>query len=179
MARIPYRNVEDLPEDQRDLLKRPITLHRALTNSPGAEVEDDNWGEVVSEIRLSGAFDADALLSIEEFSHVEVIFYFHSVDEANIISGARHPRNNPAWPLVGVFAQRAKNRPNRLGLTTARVVERRGRSLFVAGLDAIDGTPVLDIKPMLSEFLPREEVRQPAWATNLMSSYWDETLRST
>jgi tRNA (adenine37-N6)-methyltransferase len=88
------------------------------------------------------------------------------------VTGVRHPRNNPAWPRVGIFAQRGKNRPNRLGLATVRILKREGRTLFVTGLDAIDGTPVLDIKPVLREFLPKEPVLQPEWATELMQNYW-------
>ena len=89
-----------------------------------------------------------------------------------IVTDARHPRNNPAWPRVGIFAQRGKNRPNRLGSTMVRVLGVRGRELHVAELDAIDGTPVLDIKPVLREFLPRTAVEQPSWATELMERYW-------
>jgi tRNA (Thr-GGU) A37 N-methylase len=73
---------------------------------------------------------------------------------------------------VGIFAQRGKNRPNRLGATIARVLGRSGRRLTVVGLDAVDGTPVVDIKPVLREFLPQEVVIQPAWATELMEKYW-------
>lgn len=137
-----------------------------------SEIEDDDWGDVVSEIVLEGAMGAAALAGIEEFSHVEVVFYFDRVADEKIETGARRPRNNPDWPEVGILAQRGKNRPNRLGLTTAKVIERRGNVLVVAGLDAIDGTPVLDIKPVMREFLPREDVRQPAWATELMAGYW-------
>jgi tRNA (Thr-GGU) A37 N-methylase len=105
---------------------------------------------------------------------VEVLFLFDRVDPSRIVTGARHPRNNPDWPAIGIFAQRGKNRPNRIGSTICRVLRREGRRLFVAELDAIDGTPVLDIKPVMSEFLPREEVRQPAWSRELMSQYWSE-----
>jgi tRNA (Thr-GGU) A37 N-methylase len=73
---------------------------------------------------------------------------------------------------VGILAQRGKNRPNRIGLTTCEIVGRNEASLRVRGLDAIDGTPVLDIKPVMREFLPRGEVRQPEWATELMRGYW-------
>ena len=86
--------------------------------------------------------------------------------------GARHPRNRQDWPLVGIFAQRGKNRPNRLGLTTGRIVAVDGLSVEVEGLDAIDGTPVLDIKPVMAEFLPRGAVRQPGWSRELMADYW-------
>jgi tRNA (adenine37-N6)-methyltransferase len=73
---------------------------------------------------------------------------------------------------VGIFAQRAKDRPNRLGVTIVASASREGRILHVTGLDAVDGTPVLDIKPVMAEFLPRGEVRQPAWSHELMAEYW-------
>lgn len=136
------------------------------------EVEDDNWGDIVSVIELDSAYSEEALLEIESFSHAEVYFYFHLVEETKVETGARHPRNNKEWPKVGIFAQRGKNRPNRLGATTVKILKREGRQLFVQGLDAIDGTPILDIKPVMKEFLPWEAVTQPAWATELMRNYW-------
>lgn len=135
-------------------------------------VEDDNWGQVISVIELDPAFGEDALAGIEGFSHAEIIFYFHLVDEQKIELSARHPRNNLNWPKVGIFAQRGKNRPNRLGVIVVRVIKREGTRLTVRGLDAVDGTSVLDIKPVMREFLPREEVSQPAWADELMRQYW-------
>ena len=109
---------------------------------------------------------------LASFSHVEVLFLFHQVTLDNITQGARHPRNNPNWPAVGIFAQRGKNRPNRIGSTICRVLGVEGRVLTVLELDAIDGTPVLDIKPVMREFLPREPLRQPAWVSELMRDYW-------
>ena len=136
------------------------------------EIEDDHWGEVISAIELDSSFSEEALFQIETFSHAEIIFYFHLVEDDKIETGARHPRNNQDWPKAGIFAQRGKNRPNRLGATIVKVLRREGRQLFVQGLDAIDGTPVLDIKPVMKEFLPREEVGQPEWAGELMKTYW-------
>ncbi|MGE0876007.1 MAG: SAM-dependent methyltransferase [Burkholderiales bacterium] len=144
----------------------------AFVSNARSEVEDDHWAAVVSEITLVEGLDEDSLEGIDAFSHVEVIFHFDRVDEAKIVTGARHPRNNTRWPKVGIFAQRGKNRPNRIGLCTARLIERRGRTLVVEGLDAIDGTPVIDIKPVMQEFLPRGAVTQPRWAGELMLSYW-------
>jgi tRNA-Thr(GGU) m(6)t(6)A37 methyltransferase TsaA len=143
-----------------------------FVESPRAELRDDDWGGVESRIVLDARFEADALEGIEAFSHVEVLFHFHRVDPAKIVSGARHPRNREDWPAVGIFAQRGKNRPNRIGSTIARVLGRDGRALRVAELDAVDGTPVLDLKPVMREFLPREAVRQPGWSTELMRRYW-------
>lgn len=134
--------------------------------------EDDFWGGEEACIALTGQFAPEALQGITEFSHVEVLFLFHQVDPSKIVTAARHPRNNQAWPAVGIFAQRGKNRPNRIGTTICRVVRVEGTKLYVSELDAIDGTPVLDIKPVMMEFLPRGEVRQPAWSHELMRQYW-------
>ncbi len=136
--------------------------------------DDDFWGGAESCITLSERYEPEALEGIEAFSHAEVLFLFDQVDPSEIVTGARHPRNNPEWPAIGIFAQRGKNRPNRIGSTICRILRREGRRLFVAELDAIDGTPVLDIKPVMSEFLPREEVRQPSWSRELMSRYWKQ-----
>jgi len=134
--------------------------------------EDDFWGGEEACIALVDSFTADALQGLAEFSHVEVLFYFHEVEPSKIVTAARHPRNNTAWPAVGIFAQRGRNRPNRIGSTMCRVVRVDGKRLIVAELDAIHGTPVLDIKPVMAEFLPRETVRQPVWSHELMRDYW-------
>jgi tRNA (Thr-GGU) A37 N-methylase len=115
---------------------------------------------------------AESLQGLSEFSHAEVLFLFHEVDPAKIVTGARHPRNNHHWPSVGIFAQRGKNRPNRIGSTICRILRVEGVRLFVAELDAIAATPVIDIKPVIAEFLPREAIKQSAWSTELMSQYW-------
>lgn len=137
-----------------------------------AEIEDDGWGNVVSMIELDPSMPEEALFEIESFSHAEIIYYFHLVPDSKIETGSRHPRNNTDWPKVGILSQRGKNRPNRLGATIVKVLRREGRQLHVQGLDAINGTPVLDIKPVMREFLPREEIHQPEWATELMKNYW-------
>lgn len=134
--------------------------------------EDDFWGGEEACISLSEGFTAEALQGLSEFSHVEVLFVFHEVEPSRVVKGARHPRNNASWPLVGIFAQRGKNRPNRIGSTVCRVIRVEHTRLFVAELDAINGTPVLDIKPVMDEFLPRQQVRQPAWSHELMHDYW-------
>jgi tRNA (Thr-GGU) A37 N-methylase len=138
-----------------------------------AEATDDVWGASHARIELdSGRFTAAAFAGLADFSHAEIIFLFHRVGENEIEYGARHPRERPDWPLVGIFAQRGRNRPNRLGSCICRIVGVDGANLYVEGLDAIDGTPVLDIKPVLTGFLPRAEVREPAWAAEIMKDYW-------
>ncbi len=136
------------------------------------ELLDDDWDSIGATIELTTGFAPEALAGLEDFSHAEVIFHFDRVDEAGVERGARHPRGNTRWPRVGIFAQRAKDRPNRLGSTIVEIVSREGRALTVIGLDAVDGTPVLDIKPVMVEFLPRTTVRQPTWSHELMREYW-------
>lgn len=141
-----------------------------------ADVIDDDWGASRATIALDpDKFTPDALAGLADFSHAEVIFLFDKVPDDKIETGARHPRGRADWPLVGIFAQRGKNRPNRLGLTTCRIVAVDGLTIEVEGLDAINGTPVLDIKPVMVGFLPRGDVRQPGWSHELMQGYWDKS----
>lgn len=138
-----------------------------------AEIEDDNWGKVTARIELDPKrFTADALAGLDSFSHLEIVYHFHGVPESKIETGARHPRNRTDWPKIGIFAQRGKNRPNRLGITTCEVVKVEGLAVTVRGLDAIDGTPVLDIKPYLTGFAPRGKVVEPGWSKEIMAEYW-------
>jgi tRNA-Thr(GGU) m(6)t(6)A37 methyltransferase TsaA len=143
-----------------------------VVHASRSAAQDDFWGEEQACIRLSEAFSAESLQGLAEFSHVEVLYVFHRVEPSKIVTGARHPRNNGAWPAVGIFAQRAKSRPNLIGSTICGVVRIEGNALYVPELDAIDGTPVLDLKPVMVEFLPRTVVRQPAWSHELMRKYW-------
>jgi tRNA (Thr-GGU) A37 N-methylase len=138
------------------------------------EAFDDGWDAVSAAIELDAArFAPESVAGLADFSHLEVVYHFHRVPEEKVQTGARHPRNRADWPLVGIFAQRGKNRPNRIGSTICRVLRREGTRLRVAELDAIEGTPVLDLKPVMREFLPREDVRQPRWSHELMARYWN------
>ncbi|MGZ6688738.1 MAG: SAM-dependent methyltransferase [Solirubrobacteraceae bacterium] len=140
---------------------------------PRTEPIDDNWGEVGSRVRLDGErFTPDSLKGLDEFSHIDVVYVFDQVAADSYEVGARRPRGNPEWPAVGVFAQRNKRRPNRIGVCTCELLEVNGIELTVRGLDAIDGSPVLDLKPYMTEFAPRGPVRQPRWSQELMRGYW-------
>jgi tRNA-Thr(GGU) m(6)t(6)A37 methyltransferase TsaA len=138
-----------------------------------AEALDDSWDAVEAVIALDETqFSAEALTGLSDFSHIEVIFHFDRVAPGQIVSAARHPRGRSDWPKAGIFAQRGKARPNRLGVSICRLLSVDGLNLTVRGLDAIAGTPVLDIKPVMQGFLPRGEIRQPAWATEIIQDYW-------
>ena len=139
--------------------------------STRAVAEDDYWDAETSTIQLVPPFGERSLMGLSSFSHCIVVYVFDKAqwDESRM---SRHPRGNQEWPEVGIFAQRAKDRPNRLGVTVCRILSVDGSVLRVAGLDAIDGTPVVDIKPWINEFGPRGAITQPEWATELMKDYW-------
>jgi tRNA (adenine37-N6)-methyltransferase len=132
--------------------------------------DTDHWGRVVSTISIDDRFPADCLQGLEDFSHVEILFVFDQAQERTDYR-ARPPRGRADLPAVGVFADRGPRRPNRIGATICQLVSAAGRELTVRGLDAIDGTPVLDIKPVMTQFLPND-VRQPAWVGVLMADYF-------
>ncbi len=143
----------------------------ATTSNLRKEATDDYWGTVITEITLADDIPTEAFERIEDFSHLEVIYYFDKVaDDKIVFSG--HPRGNPDYPLMGIFCQRKKDRPNKIGLCTVELLAHNGRTIIVKGLDAIDGTPVLDIKPFFKEFQPHTETQQPAWVADLMKDYW-------
>ncbi len=135
------------------------------------EAVDDFWGDTISEIRLHDSIPESSLDGIENFSHVEVLFVFDKATEP-VVYGSVHPRGNTNWPKVGIFVQRKKNRPNLMGATICEIVKREGRSLWVKLLDAIDETPVIDIKPVWQGFLPQKPVIEPEWSKELMINYY-------
>jgi tRNA (adenine37-N6)-methyltransferase len=138
-----------------------------------SQITDDEWASVSARIELDpGILQASATLGLSEFSHIEVVYLFHRVGSDDVCTGARHPRGRLDWPEVGILAQRAKDRPNRIGISTCQLLNVNGLTLEVEGLDAVDGTPVVDIKPYLTGFAPRSSIREPPWAVELMSQYW-------
>lgn len=126
---------------------------------------------MVAEIVLAEHIPTEAFDGLSEFSHLEIIYYFDKVDRQNIVYSGR-PRGNPDYPLVGIFGQRKKDRPNQIGLATVELIEHKGRVIKVKYLDAIDGTPVLDIKPVFKQFQAKTVIKQPLWVDDLMKNYW-------
>jgi tRNA (adenine37-N6)-methyltransferase len=102
---------------------------------------------------------------------VEVLYVFHQATERDDYREPRPPRGRADLPAVGVFADRGPRRPNRIGATICEIISAEGRQLHVRRLDAINGTPILDLKPVMLQFLPTN-VRQPAWAGKLMHDYF-------
>ena len=150
-----------------DIVLKPIAIVRNSRKEP----VDDGWGDIVSEIILDPTIPGIAFQHINEFSHLEIIYYFNKQSKPEI-DYARKPRGNPDYPEMGIFAQRNKDRPNSIGLCTVELIEHKGRKLIVKFLDAIDGTPVLDIKPVFIQFQPKGPVKQPSWVSELTKNYW-------
>lgn len=134
-------------EDQIEIRLRPIGRVISPVKHPASGVK---WAEVVSTIEIDPRWE-EGLDGIELFSHILVVSWFHLSDEKPLLKV--HPRGDPSRPLRGVFSTRAPIRPNRIGVTVVRLLRREGNRLEVQGLDAFDGTPVLDIKP----YFPLEE----------------------
>jgi tRNA (Thr-GGU) A37 N-methylase len=132
---------------------------------------DVDWGTIVSELIPAEDIPDYAFRYILDFSQLEIIFYFDKAGEDKTLY-ARRPRGNPDYPEMGIFAQRNKDRPNQIDLSTVELIWHRGRSVGVRMLDAIDGTPVHDIKPVYREFRPSVEIRQPALVADLMRNYF-------
>ena len=143
----------------------------ATVKNSRTEPVDDHWETIIAEIELADNIPTEAFNNISDFSHLEIIYYFDKVKKENIVFSGR-PRSNPNYPLIGIFGQRKKDRPNTIGLATVELLEHNARTIKVKFLDAIDGTPILDIKPVFKEFQAKGEIRQPAWVTELMKSYW-------
>lgn len=137
------------------------------------EPTDDYWGGVRVIIRIDEKrFTSDSTKGLDAFSHLEVVFRFHLTDPTDLNLGARRPRDNPDWPEVGIFGHRNMRRINWLGVSRCRLLEVDGLDLHVEGLDAVDGTPVLDIKPWFVEFGPRGEVHQAHWTSAMLGHYF-------
>lgn len=150
-----------------DVEARPIGVVKCAVSEP----RDDDWGEVVSEVHLDQDL-APGLVGIEQFSHALVVFWMHKSSFDGDTDLVRRPRGREDMPELGIFAQRAKHRPNPIGITAVRVVGRRGAVLTVKGLDAIDGTPVLDVKPYVPPFDTRADATVPEWMKRLMEGYF-------
>ena len=124
------------------------------------------WETITSEIVIAPQL-VEALDGIDGFSHAVIIFYSHKVGEERRSRLKVHPQGKRELPLVGVFATRSPVRPNPIGITVVKLLERQGNVLKVLGLDAYDGTPVLDVKPYLRRDDLLKEATMPDWLLRL------------
>jgi len=124
----------------------------------------DYWKTVISEVVIDADLD-DALDEIEGFSHIIVLYWLHEISHSERAVKKVHPRGNEKLPLVGVLASRSPARPNPIGITTVKLLGRDRNVLKIQGLDAIDGTPVLDIKPHIPRYDSPPKATTPDWIT--------------
>lgn len=142
-----------------------------IIKSSITEGVDENWGSVKSEIHLNSNL-ASGLKEIQHFSHIIVIFYMHQSTFDLKTDLVRRPKGRLDMPMLGIFAQRAKHRPNPIGITAVQLLGVEGNIINVRGLDAINGTPVLDIKPYFPIFDRIENPVVPEWVKKAMENYF-------
>lgn len=136
------------------------------------QMSEGHWAQVESRIEFDPRY-AGGLAGLGEFSHVVVVFHLDRIpafDPAKQL--ARNPRGMEDLAPVGVFAQRTKFRPNPIGVTAVELVRVDAGGIVVRGLDALDGTPVLDIKPYIPAFERKDGVRLPSWVDRMMDGYF-------
>jgi tRNA-Thr(GGU) m(6)t(6)A37 methyltransferase TsaA len=150
---------EDAYRDPNSISLQPIgEVRNGIT-----DLRRHDWDEVVSELVMSPELE-EALSDVEGFSHVIVVFWMHKTAPLTNMPAKVHPRGRRDRPLVGLFATRAPYRPNAVGVSVVKVLERRGSVILVEGLDAVDGTPIVDIKPYLPRYDSPQDVGLPEWA---------------
>lgn len=142
-----------------------------FVKSPVKEGVDENWGTVVAEVQVRESFAA-GLKGLDQFSHIIVVFFMHQYTFDSKTYLVRRPQERLDMPEVGIFAQRAKHRPNPIGITAVELIELRGNALVVKGLDAIDGTPVLDLKPYFPKWDCHTGAKIPPWVEKLIKDYF-------
>jgi tRNA (Thr-GGU) A37 N-methylase len=151
-----------------ELAVRPV----AVVRNCRTEAIDNQWNSITSTIELLDDVPVASLTGLETFSHIEILFLADRASDVPPAPWSRRPRGNPEWPEVGIFAQRNKDRPNRLLSSIATIVAVSERTVTVTGLDAIDGTPVLDIKPVFSWSGPQGLLVTPQWSDDLGERYF-------
>ncbi len=142
-------------------LKAIGVVRNEIKQKPPAGYE---WEKVVSEIVVDSSL-TEALDGLDEFSHIIVLYWMHRATSGKVPLKI-HPRRRQELPLVGLFATRSPNRPNPIGKATVRLLQRQTNILKVEGLDAIDGTPVIDIKPYIPGYDSAANTAVPQWITS-------------
>ena len=139
--------------------------------SPVREQTDEHWGNIESRVVLLPAYQ-EGLQGMKAFSHAWIVTYLHEARFETSRHLVRRPRGLTDMPEVGIFAQRAKDRPNPLGITAVSIERIEPGVLVVRGLDAIDGTPVVDVKPYYPAYDRVMDATVPEWVDRLMKNYF-------
>lgn len=171
-----------------EITLRPVGVIRNRTSEPslvagsdGLSAQEDHAATMsrirekrkeISEIIINSDLE-DLLDGIEDYSHVIVLYWAHRVDEQGRSISHVHPMGRRENPLVGIYATCSPARPNPVLMTVVRQCERDGHILKVAGIDAVDGSPVIDIKPYVAESYPRDDIRIPGWMQQIQRDVRD------
>lgn len=142
-----------------------------IVKSPVKEGVDKGWGEVISELHINEQF-ADGLNAIDSLSHIIVVFEMHKSTWNPRTDLVRRPQGRADMPLIGIFAQRAKHRPNPIGIAVVQLLGAKRSVLKIKGLDAIDGTPILDLKPYFPRYDRVAEATTPEWVDRIITGYF-------
>ncbi len=143
-------------------LKAIGVVRSGIKQPPGAGY---SWERIISDIVVDSSL-TEALDNLEEFSHIIVLYWMHQSTVSGQLPTKVHPMAKQELPVVGLFATRSPHRPNPVGKATVRLLQRRDNILKVQGLDAIDGTPVIDIKPYIPGYDSVSNATVPSWVNN-------------
>ena len=143
----------------KEITLKPIGIVKNNVKEP----RFGNFANEVSEIIVDEKFK-EALDGIDDYSHVIIVYWMDKVKDYVI---KHQPQGNPNVPIVGIFARRCPARPNPIAITTVKLLEHNGNKIKVKGLDVIDGTPVIDIKPYWPQYDKVENGKVPSWVNKL------------
>ncbi len=149
-----------------DIVMQPI----GYVKNEVTQRKDTSWGEDTSTVVLNDEYKT-GLTGLEDFSHAIIIFHLDKAKYEKEKHLQRRPQNRDDMPLVGIFSQRGKDRPNQIGMTSVEIISVTDGTLTVKGLDAIDGTPILDIKPYYPVY-DKKDAKVPEWVDRLMEHYF-------
>jgi tRNA-Thr(GGU) m(6)t(6)A37 methyltransferase TsaA len=151
----------------KEIKLKPI----GFVSSSVTEQTDENWGQITSRILLQPEY-IGALSGLGDFSHAIIITYLHQAKYEKEKHLQRRPRGLESMPKVGIFSQRAKDRPNPIGVTAVKIINVEDGHIEVQGLDAINETPVLDVKPYYPQYDKIDSPKVPEWVHRLMEKYF-------
>lgn len=122
------------------------------------------WENVTTELVINKRY-VKGLDGIEEYSHIIVVYWMDKEERCHL---RHHPQGRADVPFVGIFACRCPQRPNRIAMSTVKLLARKGNVLKVKGLDSLNGTPILDIKPHWPVYDVVKEAKVPSWVNKLV-----------
>ncbi len=156
---IEYCNFLSKTNKDGSITIKPLGIARNAVDRPMSS----GWGDIVTEIVIDKGY-AKGLDGIEDYSHVIVIYWFSKEMECHV---KHHPQGNMDVPFVGIFACRCPQRPNPIAVSTVELLERKDNVIKVKGLDILNGTPILDIKPYTPQYDVVKESKVPSWINKL------------